>query len=402
MYGLVLEGGGAKGSYHIGAYKALRELDVEIFGVTGTSIGAINGALIVQDNWQQTYDLWYNIDPSQLFEIEPKIIKELRDLNINQENIRYLLNRVRQIFNNRGINIKKIRAVLNNNIDEKIIRSSLKDFGIVTINLSSMKGMELFVEDIPKGKLLNYIMASSYLPAFKMEKMDGNLFLDGGFYDNLPISLLSNKGYKDIIAVRTYGIGRIRKINKENLNITYISPREDLGSILDFDQERIRYNINLGYYDTLKIFKDLKGNKYYFNISNIDDIEDFSIKIFLQLNESQINKIAKIFNFKEPSGRRIIFEKLIPKLANLFNLDNNYSYQDILILLLEYVAAKYGIERFEIYQLDYFINKIMREQERQKMFKRNIPGFIINNDLLSKAVKEEILDNIVDVIFARK
>ena len=44
MIGLVLEGGGAKGAYHIGAYRALSELGIQIDGVVGTSIGAINAA----------------------------------------------------------------------------------------------------------------------------------------------------------------------------------------------------------------------------------------------------------------------------------------------------------------------------------------------------------------------
>ena len=45
-YGLVLEGGGAKGAYQIGAWKALKEAGVKIKGVSGTSVGALNGALI--------------------------------------------------------------------------------------------------------------------------------------------------------------------------------------------------------------------------------------------------------------------------------------------------------------------------------------------------------------------
>ena len=48
MIGLVLEGGGAKGSYQIGVCKALAELGLEVGGVAGTSIGALNGAMIVQ------------------------------------------------------------------------------------------------------------------------------------------------------------------------------------------------------------------------------------------------------------------------------------------------------------------------------------------------------------------
>ncbi len=43
MIGLVLEGGGAKGSYHVGAYKAILDEGIEIQGVTGTSAGALNG-----------------------------------------------------------------------------------------------------------------------------------------------------------------------------------------------------------------------------------------------------------------------------------------------------------------------------------------------------------------------
>lgn len=85
---------------------------------------------------------------------------------------------------------------MNENIDEKKVRNADKDFGIVTINLSSKKPMELFIEDIPRGKLIDYLMASSYLPVFKKEKMDGSIFLDGGFYDNLPVNMIVKKGIK--------------------------------------------------------------------------------------------------------------------------------------------------------------------------------------------------------------
>lgn len=61
MYGLVLEGGGAKGSYHIGAYKAIKEMGIEIKGIAGTSVGALNGALITQGDFERAYDLWESI-----------------------------------------------------------------------------------------------------------------------------------------------------------------------------------------------------------------------------------------------------------------------------------------------------------------------------------------------------
>ena len=46
--GLVLGGGGSRGAYEIGVWRAARELNIEFDVVTGTSIGALNGALVVQ------------------------------------------------------------------------------------------------------------------------------------------------------------------------------------------------------------------------------------------------------------------------------------------------------------------------------------------------------------------
>ena len=62
MFGLVLEGGGARGAYHIGAYKAIKELDIEIGGIAGTSIGAINGAMMVQGDYDLLEKVWLSVD----------------------------------------------------------------------------------------------------------------------------------------------------------------------------------------------------------------------------------------------------------------------------------------------------------------------------------------------------
>ena len=41
-----LEGGGARGAFHMGVVKAFLEEGYEIGGITGTSIGALNGAIV--------------------------------------------------------------------------------------------------------------------------------------------------------------------------------------------------------------------------------------------------------------------------------------------------------------------------------------------------------------------
>jgi len=143
MYGLVLEGGGAKGAYHVGAYKALMELGVEIGGIAGTSIGALNGALLVQGDLEKLEDIWVNTKSSDLFNIDEKALNDLRNFNLQEINLPYILSVSKDILSNGGLDITKIRELLEEYIDEDAIRKSSLDFGIVTV-----KGIEYQIMDI--------------------------------------------------------------------------------------------------------------------------------------------------------------------------------------------------------------------------------------------------------------
>ena len=70
MRALVLSGGGAKGAYEIGVWKALRKLNIKIDIVTGTSIGAINGAFVVQNKYYRAKRIWLSKDINKFFVIE--------------------------------------------------------------------------------------------------------------------------------------------------------------------------------------------------------------------------------------------------------------------------------------------------------------------------------------------
>ncbi|WP_336032940.1 patatin-like phospholipase family protein [Acinetobacter bereziniae] len=80
--GLVLSGGGAKGAYHVGVIKALQELDTQIDMLSGASIGALNGAVLLSaktqeeglQNLEQLWDKLPEVKPIQL-----KVKESLRD-----------------------------------------------------------------------------------------------------------------------------------------------------------------------------------------------------------------------------------------------------------------------------------------------------------------------------------
>ena len=76
-YGLVLEGGGAKGAYQIGAWKALKEAGVKIKGVAGTSVGALNGALVCMDDVEKAEELWNTISYSKVMDVDDEQMARL-------------------------------------------------------------------------------------------------------------------------------------------------------------------------------------------------------------------------------------------------------------------------------------------------------------------------------------
>ena len=72
-FGLVLAGGGTKGAYQVGVIKALKQLKLPITTVVGTSIGAINGAFMLQKDTTQLQTLYENLTINDVMKLTSKI-----------------------------------------------------------------------------------------------------------------------------------------------------------------------------------------------------------------------------------------------------------------------------------------------------------------------------------------
>lgn len=400
MIGLVLEGGGAKGSYQIGACKALLEMGLDIGAVAGTSIGALNGAMIVQGELERAYDLWYNISPSQVFDIEESRLEELRNLEISHDGLFYFMNKAKEIAQSRGLDITFIKKLLHEIINEKKLRDSKMLFGFVTISLSDMKPLELFLGDIPQDKVVEYLLASANLPAFKQEKIDGKLYLDGGLYDNLPLNMLISKGVKEIVAVRTKAIGRTRKISDNDVKVKYIATDENLGGILDFNNLQARKNLRLGHFDAYRRYKGYKGKLFY-----IEPTEDeyLFLNFLLAPGEKTILQVGETLGMKGIPYRRLLLEHIIPKLTLLLDLEKNSSYEEIVIAILEVLAVNIKVERFQVYPFKGFLLEIKKGYAKKKPPKRNdfinLPSFVRQSDVLSRAVKDRVAEELIQELF---
>jgi len=354
MYGLALEGGGVRGAFHMGAVKALMEEGYEFGGVTGTSIGALNGAVIAQGDFEAGYRLWESIDAPLLFDIEEKQYRKLLDMKIDRELILKLAARMGEIIENKGIDTSKMRRLVEGIVDERKLRESNVDFGLVTVSITDLKPLELYKEDIPQGKMVDYIMASASFPGFKSASIEDKYYIDGGVYDNCPVNLLARKGYREIIAVRTLGMGIVRNIRYHNVKVTSIFPSEDLGMVLDFNRDLIKRNLQMGYYDTMRMLKGLKGRLYYI----IPEGDEEIFHLLSNLPDNLVEELGRIFRITKMPARRMLFEGIIPRLVNIMKLEAASDYADIFIGLLEVLAEDCEVNRYRIYTIRELVGEI--------------------------------------------
>ena len=398
MLGLALEGGGAKGAVHIGAVKALLENGYEFDGVVGTSIGAFNGALISQGDFEKAYDLWINMEPSMLFDIEDECMRNIVHNGLTKETIKYISSRTINLIENRGIDTSKMRRVLYENVDEYKLRTSNIDFGMVTVSIPDFNPVEVYKEDIPAGKIRDYIMASANFPGFKLYPIDGKYYIDGGIYDNCPVNLLIRKGYKDVIAVRTSKNDKFSNIINKDVRIRSIIASEDLGNALIFDNDLIRRNITLGYFDAIRMIKNLKGRKYYIELFE----EVFFFDILNNIPENVILQIGETLKVPQMDSKRMLFEKIIPTIADLLKLPNTSTYEEIFIGLLEVIAEKKSVEKFNIYSINEFIDAIEKtspiesRDERKRRHLRDLKKLV--SELLGSHMLDELAYVVLDTL----
>lgn len=357
MNGLVLEGGGTRGAYHIGAIQALLEHDIEINIVTGTSIGAINGAMFASGRFDELKALYMNIEPSQIIEGSDAIYDYLSQSDVSVKKVSDYGRALAETLLGGGFDISPLKKLLEEQIDEAALREGKIQFGLVTVDLAERKAKELLLPEIPEGELIDYILASAYLPVFKADK---RIFLDGGFFNNLPLDLLLRAGEVDkVYIIRTMAMGRHQSLERD-VNKVVISPSVDLGPTLLINRERIQENIRQGYFDTMRVLDQLDGKRY--NLKNKPP--DYFFQLFASLSEEQIRGIAAVLGEAEiEHPRRYLFESILPGLEKVLDL-RHADYEDIGLELFERFAIDQGIDRFQVLDFGAFL-KLVTDEAKQ-------------------------------------
>lgn len=337
-YALALEGGGARGAYQIGVWKALEEAEIQITAVAGTSVGALNGALITMGELERAEELWSSIRYSEVMDVDDETMRDLLRFNLHGLDLGRVLEKMTAIIRNRGLDVTPLRNWIRQVADPQAIRTSQKEFYIVTYSVTDQKELELRARDLTDDELHDMLLASAYLPAFKAERMEGKLYADGGVRDVLPLHALIEHGYKDIIALRLFGPGIMRPVRiPEGTHVYTIAPKEKLGGILEFESEQSRRNLQLGYYDGLRFLYGLKGERYYIDMH----WDEESARQFL------CDAVLRADSDQEISLREVHEERL-PALAKRLKAEKG-TYTDLAAAVLEAAAEHMDLTRWRVY-----------------------------------------------------
>ncbi len=371
---VVLSGGGGKGAYQIGVWKAIRRMHYKYNIVTGTSVGALNGAYMVQKDYFKALAVWKNMD----FE---KVYDHSALENVTKEGKQKIASMyAKGILIDHGMNIDNLEELIDIGLNERKFRKMRIDYGLVTFNLSKLKPEFLTKEEIPYGKLKDYLIASATCyPVFKKKEIGKETFVDGGLYDNLPINLALDLGAEEIIAVDLKAVGLKQKIKESDAKIHIISPRNKLGSFLVFDKDESRRAMALGYNDTMKTFSYYDGDKFTFK-------KDHLFKNYNRYERDFISSIKHIF--ASTKDKRLLDKILaISAFNKLFKGNTEKENRKLINKTIEYLGQKFELSEEEIYDIRVYnkilLGKLMEEtkteEEIDTILKLGIKGKVLSS-----------------------
>ena len=340
MKALVLSGGGSKGSYQVGVWKALRELNIKFDIVTGTSVGALNGAMIVQNDYRKAVSIWKKINLKVLFGEDA--IESTNNFEIYKMYSKHFLKYG-------GMNVRDLEKLIRKSLNLRRFYNSKINYGLTAYNLTSKEAIELQKKDIERSQLDDYLMASaSCFPAFKKKDIEGEKHIDGGYHDNLPINLALDMGADEIIAVDLNAPG-LKKSPKKKVKITYIKPRNKLTNFLNFYEKGTESNMKFGYNDTMKTFGKFEGNKYTFRKNQLE-------KNRLLYQETYLHVLNKILKYKKVIKS---FEELINTNITIESETKDEIFEKLMLKIMESTAQSFKLDETRVYTHHSF-NKLLQ------------------------------------------
>lgn len=263
--GLVLSGGGGKGAYEIGVWKAIKELNIDkyIKVVSGTSIGAINAALFAQDDFEEAKKMWQEVTIEKLLPVNNKIlIKKGVTLAIGSKNMNLVKKYMARKLEQGDVPRDGARDIIEKYIDIDKLKKSQRLCYVSCTEMPEFLPKYFRINDCKEEKAKSILLATACLPMiYESETIEGKTYLDGGLADNTPIRPVYEEDCDIIIVVFLSKEVKIRREEFPDTKIIQIIPSDMetkiLEGLLNLDEESKNKRIERGYNDTKNLLEPI-------------------------------------------------------------------------------------------------------------------------------------------------
>lgn len=374
---LVLGGGGARGAYQIGVWQALKELAIPIKIITGTSVGALNGALVLQDDFEAAKDMWEKIDTQKILsfpvsttsgDILGGMMSQIGSFTVNA-------------IQSNGVSTEPLQKLIHDTFSQEKMQQVTADFYLVTTELPNMMEKNIHFNTCPSDQWQNWLLASaSFFPAMAATKIADKYYVDGGYRNNIPvdIALRSDATECIIVDVKGPGITKPVKIPATTSCLTLQTPWS-MGAVLLFDGARSTKNIQLGYLETMKVF----GRKYLGYWYTFDETIS-SLEVFQQAFFTFVKQTYQIELWHTAEQKN----KICKKLRRIYR-DRVYT-ENVGMVLVELLAKTQEISASRLYTMQELVALLQQSNHVKTNLVENI-GMISVQEWLKKYYEDYFL-----------
>lgn len=203
--GLVLSGGGGKGAYELGVWKALKQLNLTkyISVFSGTSIGAFNSILFAMDELEKADKLWEEVTMERLVPIsKTELIKRGIGLYIGGKNLQLAKKFLTDKLEHGAISNDGAVEMVEKYLDFNKIKEKNKICYAACTKLPNFNAKYFKINDYDNETAKKIILASASLPLiYDSTEVLGEKYIDGGIADNIPIQPVYGEKCDIIIVV---------------------------------------------------------------------------------------------------------------------------------------------------------------------------------------------------------
>ena len=260
---IVFAGGGSKGAYQAGAWKALNELGETFDIATGTSIGSINAAFYVQHDFDAAYAMWSELTAGAIMTNGINLDRSFESV-FSQRDL--LVPFIKNYINSKGADVKPFHDRLQGYFNAGKFFGSAVDFALVATEFPSFDPVTVKKTDMardPENAWQWLAASAACFPVFPVMEIGGKSYVDGGYYDNIPIAPAFALGADEVVVVDLKPDNNHEGYLRHP-RVRYIKPTRDLGTFMNFEREVLDRSMRLGYNDTMKVCGRYYGGLYTF------------------------------------------------------------------------------------------------------------------------------------------